>query len=216
MQPNHMSKRYLITFEVLNAVTHGLGVIGAIIAAVFLIHQSLLHHFSGYAMWALGIYIFGIISFLLASTLFHSLIFTKAAKLFQFFDHSLIYFVILGTYTPYTWLFLHNALGFTIWGTLAFLTVAGIIYDLFFVGRFKWLSVTIYLVMGWMIILVVPMLWTAIPHSAFWLLFAGGITYSVGTIFYMLPKIPMGHVWWHLFVLVATGLMFASIYITLF
>ena len=209
------SKTYQIVYEVLNAVTHGLGFIMAGIGGIALILHIFREPVSVLEVVAIAIYIGTVGFFLLASTLFHSLIFTKAAKVFQFFDHAGIYLVILGTYTPYTWLLLGNWIGWSIWGAILALTIAGLTYDLFFVGRWPWVSVTIYLVMGWLIILAMPVLWGILSHTAFWLLLAGGIVYSLGTIFYLVPKIPMGHVYWHVFVLVGAGLMYFSIFISL-
>ncbi len=216
MKENPANIRHNILYEVLNAVTHGIGTLAAIICALFMVYQAFTHHLSAMSFTAIIIYIIGVISFLLASTLFHSLVFTRAAKIFQFFDHSFIYFLILGTYTPYTWIVLHNTTGYVMWGVLTFLTVAGLVYDLFFVGRWPWLSVTIYLIMGWIVIFALPEFWRALSPTAFWLLFAGGVTYSAGTIFYMNKRIFLGHVWWHLFVLIGTGLMYASIYLSIF
>lgn len=209
------SKAYQITYEVLNAVTHGLGFLLAIAAGILLIFHILRRPVTGLEVTAIAIYVATVGFFLLASTLFHSLVFTRAAKVFQFFDHAGIYLVILGSYTPYTWLLIKGWVGWTIWGAILAMTVAGFIYDLFFVGRWPWVSVTIYLVMGWLIVLAMPVLWGVLSHTAFWLLVAGGLTYSAGTIFYLVSKIPMGHVYWHVFVLGGAGLMFASIYISL-
>lgn len=209
------SKAYQITYEVLNAVTHGLGFLLAIAAGILLIFHILRRPVTGLEVTAIAIYVATVGFFLLASTLFHSLVFTRAAKVFQFFDHAGIYLVILGSYTPYTWLLIKGWVGWTIWGAILAMTVAGFIYDLFFVGRWPWVSVAIYLVMGWLIVLAMPVLWGVLSHTAFWLLVAGGLTYSAGTIFYLVPKIPMGHVYWHVFVLGGASLMFASIYISL-
>ncbi len=116
MKENPANIRHNILYEVLNAVTHGIGTLAAIICALFMVYQAFTHHLSAMSFTAIIIYIIGVISFLLASTLFHSLVFTRAAKIFQFFDHSFIYFVILGTYTPYTWIVLHNTTGYVMWG----------------------------------------------------------------------------------------------------
>lgn len=210
------SKTYQIVYEVLNASTHGIGFLLAAIAGIALLFH--IYHegpVSSLELGAVVIYIISIATFLLASTLFHALIFTRAAKLFQFFDHAGIYLVILGSYTPFTWLVLKGWVGWAIWGTILAMTIAGMVYDLFLVGRWPWVSVTIYLIMGWLIILAMPILWGALAHTAFWLLLAGGVVYSLGTIFYLVPKIPMGHVYWHVFVLVGAGLMYASVYLTL-
>ncbi|MCK8627588.1 PAQR family membrane homeostasis protein TrhA [Fructobacillus cardui] len=216
MEIKKHGKAYQIVYEVLNAVTHGLGFILAIIASVFLALKMVGDgQTSGIEIAAVSIYLTSVSLFLLASTLFHSLVFTRAAKIFQFMDHAGIYFVILGSYTPYTWLVLKGCWGIGIWSAILLMTIAGLVYDLFLVGRFPWLSVLIYLVMGWLIIIAMPLLWTALSPAAFWLLLAGGVVYSLGTIFYLVPKIPMGHVYWHVFVLVGAGLMYCSIYLTL-
>jgi hemolysin III len=216
MQMPQTHRRYWITYETLNSVTHGVGVMAATVGAAVMLTKGFEAHFSWYTMLALTIYAASIITFLLASTLFHALVFTRAGKLFQFFDHSGIYLVILGSYTPYTWLFLPTQVGWSIWGTIAALSLAGIVYDLFFVGRWPWLSVAIYLIMGWLIVLAFPWLHGALTPFAFNTLLAGGITYSLGALVYLFPKIPMGHVYWHLFVLGGAGLMYASIFSMLF
>ncbi|GAO99122.1 PAQR family membrane homeostasis protein TrhA [Fructobacillus ficulneus] len=215
MEIKKRGKAYQIVYEVLNAVTHGLGFVLALIAAGFLIVKMSKGHVTGTAITAVSIYLASVSLFLLASTLFHALVFTRAAKLFQFMDHAGIYLVILGSYTPYTWLVLDHGWGIGIWTAILLMTLAGLTYDIFFVGRFPWLSVLIYLVMGWLIIIAMPLLWTALTPAAFWLLLAGGVVYSLGTIFYLVPKIPMGHVYWHVFVLCGAALMYFSIYLTL-
>ncbi|MDD9138142.1 hemolysin III family protein [Fructobacillus sp. CRL 2054] len=209
------TKAYQIVYEVLNASTHGLGFILAVIASVFLLVKVSKESPSAIELAAVIVYVSSISLFLLASTLFHSLVFTRAAKVFQFMDHAGIYLVILGSYTPYTWLVLKWPVGWAIWTAILLMTIAGLVYDIFFVGRWPWVAVTIYLVMGWLIILVMPIIWSLLTPAAFWLLLAGGVTYSLGTIFYLLPQIPMGHVYWHLFVLLGAGLMYFSIYQTI-
>ena len=96
------SKRYHIVYEVLNAVTHGLGFLLAVLAGILLIFHILRRPVTAFEITAIAIYVGTVGFFLLASTLFHSLVFTRAAKVFQFFDHAGIYLVILGSYTPYT------------------------------------------------------------------------------------------------------------------
>lgn len=210
------NKTYQIVYEVLNSVTHGLGVLLAVVGATIMLWLAAQHHLGAFKITALSLYVASIITFLLASTLFHALVFTRAKKLFQFFDHSGIYLVILGSYTPYTWLFMPHTLGWIIWGLIAAFSCAGIVYDLFFVGRWPWLSVTIYLVMGWLIVLAFPALLHSLTPFAFYTLLAGGITYSLGAVVYLFPKIPMGHVYWHLFVLGGVAFMYVSIFSMLF
>lgn len=209
------TKAYTIVYEVLNAATHGVGFCLALVASVFLIQRVSSQSPSPLTIAAVTIYILSILLFLLASTLFHSLVFTKAAKVFQFMDHAGIYLVILGSYTPYTWLVLKWPIGWAIWTAILVMTFAGLVYDIFFVGRWPWVAVTIYLVMGWLIILVMPIIWQSLSPAAFWLLLTGGVVYSLGTIFYLVPQIPMGHVYWHVFVIIGAGLMYFSIYQTI-
>lgn len=210
------SRTYQIIYEILNSVTHGLGALVAVSAATLMLALAVITKQSPLTITALSIYSASIIIFLLASTLFHALIFTRAVKIFQFLDHSGIYLVILGSYTPYTWLFMPKVVGWTIWGIIALLSVAGIIYDLRFLGRWPWLSTGIYLIMGWLIVMAFPQLHQTLTPFAFNTLLAGGITYSLGAMVYLFPKIPMGHVFWHLFVLGGAALMYISLFSMLF
>ncbi|MDR0899732.1 MAG: hemolysin III family protein [Lactobacillaceae bacterium] len=216
MAEKQHSKTYEITYEVLNSVTHGIGVIGAIVGAVFIYLGLSTHSHTAKTTVALAIYIISVMTFLLASTLFHALVFTKAKKVFQFFDHSGIYLVIIGSYTPYTWLFMPSQQGMIIWWLIVGLSAAGILYDLFFVGRWPWVSVIIYIVLGWLIIFALPSLHNSLSSAALWLLVAGGVTYSLGALVYLFPKLPMNHLYWHVFVLGGATFMYISIYISVF
>lgn len=210
------SRTYQIVYEILNSLTHGIGTLVAVSAATLMLVLAVIMHKSPLTITALSLYSASIITFLLASTLFHALVFTRASKIFQFLDHSGIYLVILGSYTPYTWLFMPTRIGWTIWGIIAFLSFAGMIYDIFFVGRWPWLSTAIYLLMGWLIVLAFPQLHQTLTPFAFNTLLAGGITYSLGALVYLFPKIPMGHVFWHIFVLGGVTLMYISLFSMLF
>ena len=207
------SKAYQITYEVLNAVTHGLGFLLAIAAGILLIFHILRRPVTGLEVTAIAIYVATVGFFLLASTLFHSLVFTRAAKVFQFFDHAGIYLVILGSYTPYTWLLIKGWVGWTIWGAILAMTVAGFIYDLFFVGRWPWVSVAIYLVMGWLAVLVIDDMQAYLSNQALTFLLIGGIAYTVGALFYALKRVRYTHAIWHVFVLIGAGAHFLAIYL---
>lgn len=209
------SRIYDIVYETLNSVTHGLGYTAAVVGFVLLVVHAITLGRDALTLTAISIYMGSVTLFLLASTLFHSLVFTKAAKLFQFFDHAGIYLVILGTYTPYMWLFVGGWIGWTIWSAILIMTIAGFVYDLFFLGRWPWVAVVIYLVMGWLVLLALPVLLHTLAPVPFWLLVGGGITYSLGTLFYLIKGIPMAHVYWHLFVVAGATLMYISIWQTL-
>jgi hemolysin III len=211
-QPKKTSRVYDIVYEVLNAVTHGLGFAAAVVGFILLILHAIQQGADGLTIAALSFYMGTVAFFLLASTLFHSLVFTRVGKLFQFFDHAGIYLVILGTYTPYMWSFVGGTLGWGIWLAILVMTLAGFVYDLFYVGRWPWVAVIIYLVMGWLVVLALPTLLTVLSPSAFWLLVAGGVVYSLGTIFYLVKGIPMAHVYWHIFVIAGATLMYISVW----
>ncbi|XIF19419.1 MAG: hemolysin III family protein [Acetilactobacillus jinshanensis] len=153
-----------------------------------------------------------LIIFYLMSSLFHSLYFTKAEKVFQIFDHCSIYLLIAGTYTPYCLVTIRGALGWTIFGVIWFMTVLGIVYKSIWLNDFRKLSTIIYVVMGWMCLIGFKALWDGLGPHGFGLLFWGGVTFTVGAVIYSLKRIPYGHVIWHLFVMLGTALMYFSIY----
>lgn len=202
--------------EYWNTLTHALGATLALIAGAFLLSRAYLAQVSPKAMLALVIYITGLCGFLLASACYHGLIHSRYRKLLQFFDHSGIYLMIIASYTPYTWLVLPSHLGWPIWWSIVGLALLGLTYDRFFVGRWPLVSVIIYVVMGWFILIALPDLHQLLSPEAFYLLLAGGITYTLGALFYLSPKLPYAHVYWHIMVVLAAALMYSSILITLF
>ncbi|MHA5130739.1 hemolysin III family protein [Oenococcus oeni] len=212
----HSVKTFGIVEEIFNSITHGLGFAAAIIGIIFLfIRAADTGYTSAIDLTALIIYSVCLIIFLLNSTLFHALIFTRCAWIFQHFDHLGIFLIILATYTPFCWIFIKNPIALWIWVANLILAIGGIVYDFMFIGRYRWISVLIYLAMGWLIVFLFPIVKDSIPTSSLWMLFWGGISYSAGTFFYLNTIIWWNHVWWHLFVLLGTALMYSSIYLTM-
>lgn len=209
MQPPR-SRTYNIVNEVLNAVTHGIGAGLSIAGLVVLLLQA---HAKGGSLRMTTFAIYGAIMvlFYLASTLFHSLVFTKARHVFQIFDHCAIYLLIAGTYTPYSLLVIGGGLGWTMFGVIWGMAVLGIVYKAIWLGQHQHLSTVIYVVMGWMCLLGIKPLYVGLGPIGFWLLFGGGVAFTVGAILYSFKQIPFGHVIWHLFVMLGTGLMYFSI-----
>ncbi|TPR24552.1 hemolysin III family protein [Apilactobacillus micheneri] len=206
------SKKYFLLNEIFSAITHGIGVLLAIAGAICLIvHGS----FEGGAMRITTFSIYGgiLILFYLASTLFHSLYFTGAEKLFQIFDHSAIYLLIAGTYTPYCLVAIQGWLGWTIFGIIWAVTIMGIVYKSIWMGKYKTLSTVMYVVMGWMCLLGIVRLYQYLGVTGFFLLLFGGIAFTLGAVIYSFKQIPFGHVIWHLFVLLGTIMMYFSIYL---
>lgn len=207
---HNYSRRYLILNEVLNAVTHGIGLGLSIAGLIFLLIKGA-HDGSALEITSYAIYGSSLVLLYLTSTLFHSLIFTRAKTVFQIFDHSSIYILIAGTYTPYCLLSVGGALGWTLFGIIWMMTVLGIIYKSIWLGHFKTISTIIYLIMGWLCLSAMLPLYNSLGVTGFWLLVSGGIAFTIGAGIYSINGIKYFHVVWHLFVMLGTGLMFFSI-----
>lgn len=206
------NRKYLITNEVLNAVTHGVGVVLSIIGFVFLLGKatSELHYVS------FIIYGVSLLLLFLASTLYHSLIFTKAKKVFQVFDHCSIYLLIAGTYTPYCLLYIKGTIGIVLLSVIWLVAIVGIVYKSLTLSKVKSvskLSTIIYNVMGWAVVIALPNLYHSVGLKGLLLLVAGGVAYTVGSVFYSMKNRRYMHVVWHLFVMLGAMLMFFSIYL---
>lgn len=185
--------------EQLNAWTHGIGAALGIAALVLLIIYA--DTIQPWSLFSVIVYGISIIILFSASTFYHAVKGDKRKHYFRIVDHVSIYILIAGTYTPVLLISLTNSLGwplfYTVWGVAAF----GVILKLFFTGKFEIFSTLLYLVMGWLIVFDFANLSDAIgPNGILWL-FAGGLSYTVGIVFYALQKVPYFHVIWHLFVL---------------
>lgn len=206
------SKRYLIFNEVLNAITHGFGVILSIIGLIFLIQKGLA---LGGALEVASYTIYGttLILLYLSSTLYHSLTFTKARYVFRIIDHCSIFLLIAGTYTPYTLITIGGRLGIGLTILIWSIALFGIIYKTVWFKKLQGLSVWIYIAMGWISIFFLNYLYQGLGTRGFIWLIAGGLSFTVGALFYRLKHVKFMHVVWHLFVLTGTICMFFSIYL---
>ena len=207
-----MSKKYQITNEVLNAVTHGIGVVLSIVGFIFLMQKA--NDALSYAAYI--VYGISLLLLFLASTLYHSLIFTKAKKVLQVFDHCSIYLLIAGTYTPFCLLAIRGKLGIILLTVIWVSAVIGIIYKsltLVHQTSVSKLSTILYNIMGWGVVIALPNLYQNLGLKGLLLLVAGGITYSLGSVFYSMKHKKFMHVVWHLFVMAGALLMFYAIYL---
>lgn len=193
--------------EIANAITHGLGVLLSIPALVLLIVFAVKY---GDAWHVVSFTIFGTTMFLLYlfSTLLHSITHPKAKKVFAILDHSAIYLLIAGTYTPFVLVTLRGWLGWTIFGIVWGLAIIGIVFKVFFVEKFMILSTVFYVLMGWLIIVGIKPIYESIGFNGFMLLLTGGILYTVGAVFYVWQKLPYNHAVWHGFVLAGSAAMY--------
>jgi hemolysin III len=196
--------------EIANAITHGIGLLLSIPALVMLIIFSI---DKGSTWHIVSFSIFGasMIILYLFSTLLHSIKPSKIKNLFAILDHSAIYIMIAGTYTPLMLVSVRSSLGWTLFGIVWGLALIGIVFKCYFVQRFQIVSTLFYLVMGWLVIIAVKPLYVSLTAEGFLLLLAGGIMYSIGAVFYVWNKLPYNHAIWHLFVLAGSSCMYFCI-----
>lgn len=210
---NKLSKNKVYA-EFMNAVTHGLGVCLSIIALIFLIKKSLSSpSFSMEELISYIIYGASAITLFLASTLYHSFIFSKLRDLFQKIDHASIYLLIAGTYTPYLMVIVGGRTGYSFLIALWAVAIAGIVFEVGWTNKFPKLSTILYLVMGWIGVFLIYPLYNNFHINGIILLFLGGLTYTIGTIFYKMKHNNWMHVIWHLFVIGGATFMYLSILI---
>lgn len=199
--------------ELWNAITHGVGFIASIPALIVLILTSVQH---GSAMHIVTFSVFGasVIILFLMSTLLHSMP-EKYKYFFAILDHSSIYILIAGTYTPFLLLAIGGTLGVTLLCIIWTLAILGVLFKCFFINRFEILSLVFYIGMGWLIIFAIKPIYLYLGNHGFSLLLAGGLFYTIGAIFYAWRSLPYNHTIWHLFVLAGCGSMYACIYLYL-
>lgn len=206
------SRKYLIANEVLNAVTHGIAAVLSLIGFGFLMQKASSH--IDYVSFT----IYGICLFVLffASTLYHSLIFTKARKIFQVFDHCSIFLLIAGTYTPFCLLRIKGTMGIVLLVVIWLAAVTGIVYKSLTLTKRSTvsnMSTILYNVMGWAVVIALPTLYQSIGIKGLLLLVAGGLSYSIGSLFYSMKSKKFTHVIWHMFVILGAMLMFFVVYL---
>ncbi|SFD25146.1 PAQR family membrane homeostasis protein TrhA [Algibacter pectinivorans] len=196
--------------EKLNSITHALGALFGVVALVLLLTHNT--NKTDSSLFSVILYGLSIVILFLASTLYHAVKQERYKHYFRIADHISIYFLIAGTYTPVCLISLDESLGwvlfFIVWGIAAF----GVILKLFFTGRFELFSTLLYLVMGWLIVFDFSNLSNQIGEQGIFWLFAGGMAYTVGIVFYAIDKIPYNHVIWHLFVLAGAVFHFLMIF----
>lgn len=196
--------------ELWNAITHGIGFIASIPALVVLILAAVQ---TGSALQITTFTIFGVsvIVLFLMSTLLHSMP-EKYKHFFAILDHSSIYILIAGTYTPFLLITIGGTLGITLLCIIWSLAILGVIFKCFFINRFEKLSLIFYIAMGWLIIFAIKPVYLFLGFNGFALLLAGGLFYTIGAIFYAWRTLPYNHTIWHLFVLAGCGSMYACVY----
>ena len=197
--------------ERINIISHALGLFFSVVGVVFLVVKAATY---GSAVHIVSVSVFGasLIALYTSSTIYHSATDPTIRKALRTVDHSAIYVLIAGTYTPFALVTLGGALGWTIFGLTWGMAVAGITLKLFFTGRFDRLSTSMYVFMGWMIVFAIKPLIAALSSQGLALLAAGGIAYTVGALLYSIKKMPFGHAAFHLLVLAGSACHFVAVY----
>ncbi|OZB06861.1 MAG: hemolysin III [Idiomarina sp. 34-48-12] len=204
-------KPYSVAEEVAHALTHGVGAIAAIVGLVFMLIWAVSYGDTFHIVSA-SIYGASLILLYLASTLYHAFPWPRVKAFFQQMDHAAIYVLIAGTYTPFALVNLRGAWGWTLLAVVWSIALIGVIMEVAVKERKKWLSLSLYLGMGWMaLIMIKPMLET-VDAGGLWLLLAGGLAYTFGVIFYVWKSLRFHHAIWHLFVLAGSVLHFFSVF----
>ena len=196
--------------ELINAYSHGLGAILAFIAVIFLIVK-------GYGLplgqWiSLWVYGLSLVLLLSSSMLYHFAQDERKRYWYKKLDHTAIYYLIAGTYTPFLSIAIPTAKAHHLLIALWVIALIGTLFKLVFIHRFQKVSLAAYLVMGWLAVLVMDDMQRYLSKDAIQLLIAGGLAYTVGTLFYALKKVRYSHAIWHVFVLLGAGLHFLAIY----
>jgi hemolysin III len=196
--------------EVANVLTHGAGAVASLVGAAVLLSVAALQ---GDAWKVASSAVFGTTLVLLytASTLYHAARSPVAKARLKVLDHCAIYLLIAGSYTPFTLIGLRGGWGWSLFGVVWGLAVAGTVFKLFFIDRFPRLSTATYLAMGWLAaVAVVPMV-QRLPAATLGWMVAGGLSYTVGTVFFVNRRIRYAHAIWHLFVIGGSACHFAAV-----
>ncbi len=195
--------------EMANSVTHGVGL------ALSLVGLAVLLFFASRGEWVhlIGSAVFGVtlVFMYTSSTLYHSFRVPRLKRLWRLIDHIAIYCLIAGTYTPFVLVFFGDTQGWMllslVWGVALF----GVVFKIFFLGRFPVFSTLLYIAMGWLVILELDTLLAAVPTGGLWWLAAGGLAYTMGVAFFAWERLPYNHAIWHLFVLAGSACHYVAV-----
>ena len=202
---------YTLSEELINSISHGVGTGLSIAALVLCIVQAALHG-NVWSVVSACIYGASLVVLYCMSTLYHAITNQTARKVFRVFDHTSIFFLIAGTYTPITLVTLGGALGWTLFGIVWGAAVLGITLNAVSIEKFKKFSMVCYIGMGWAALIGIKRIFELMPRTGFILLLLGGVLYTVGIVFYALKKYKYMHCVWHFFVLAGSIMHFFCIY----
>jgi hemolysin III len=197
---NHNLHRPTVGEEIVNSITHGIGALLSIAGLVILIVWAA---GSGSGLQMVSCSIFGgtLIILYLASTLYHGLPMPRVKQAFKIIDHSAIFLLIAGTYTPFMLLNLRGPWGWSILAIIWALAIMGILLKIFYISKFRKISVALYVFMGWLGMVAIKEIFAHVPPLSLTLIILGGVSYTAGLAFYGWRKLPYHHAVWHIFVI---------------
>ena len=200
MKHTHSEREETLSEEIASALTHGLGAAAALAGGAVLITLAALYG-DGWQLSAAIVFGITLLLLYVASTLYHAIQHPVTKGRLKIFDHCAIYLLIAGTYTPFTLIGLRDTVGWWLFGTIWALAFFGVIFKLFYTGRFQLISTLVYIAMGWLIVVAAKPAMKALDPWTFGWLLGGGMAYTLGTFFYHRPKMPYSHAVWHMFVI---------------
>ena len=195
--------------EIANSILHGIGA-GLSVAALSVLVVLASLKGDPWRIVSFSIYGAALVLLYLMSTLYHSLPCPRAKRVFRRLDHAAIYLLIAGTYTPFTLVTMRGTWGWTLFGIVWGMALAGIVFKAFFISRFEVLSTFLYVAMGWCVVVAVKPLLIALPTGALPWIICGGLAYTGGVVFYLWDRKPYFHTVWHLFVMAGSAFHFFS------
>ena len=210
MRTRVRSAQYTVGEEIANSLTHGVGALLAVGGLATLVTLAVVRGDVWHVV-SCAIYGAAMVVLYTASTLYHGITSPRAKRALQVFDHAAIFLLIAGTYTPFTLVSLRGPWGWSIFGTVWGLAVLGVILEIACPRRWPAFALTLYISMGWVVVVAFKPLLAALPTGGLVLLVLGGLAYTVGIVFYAWKNLPYGHAIWHLFVLAGTVLHFFAV-----
>jgi hemolysin III len=207
-----MHADYSLREQVANSIIHGVGLVASVIAGTVLVTLTAQ---TGGAREIASVVVFVTTAVILftASTLYHSIPHPRAQHPLKVFDHCAIFLLIAGTYTPFTLVGLRGGWGWSLFALVWTLATIGVVLKLFYTGRFKRVSTAVYVAMGWVVIVAIGPLVERVQADTLAWLVAGGVLYTLGTVFYLSRRIPYAHAIWHGFVLGGCICHFVAVYL---
>lgn len=197
--------------EIANAVTHGIAALLSVAALVLMIVSAVEHRAGAVSVASVSVFGGSMIVLYLISTLYHAIPNLRAKRVLQVLDHSAIYLLIAGSYTPFCLMTLGGTTGTVLCSVVWTVAIAGAVLQPVLLRAADWINCVLYLALGWCVVLVAEPMIAALPEGGLWLLGSGGIAYSAGVIFFLWERLPYNHAVWHLFVLAGTTLQFLSV-----